>query len=237
MFSETPELYDAIYGAWKDYGAESERVARLLREVAPGARSVLDVGCGTGEHAVRLQRDHGYRVHGVDIEPGFVELARGKLPEATFTVGDMASFDVGARFDVVMCLFSSIGYVETVERLEATLQRFRAHLRPDGVAVVEPWFEPADWHPGRVYVHTAEAGALQVVRMSHSRVEGSVSKLEFHYLIGGGEGIDHRIEHHSLGLFTREEMTHAFSGAGFDEVRFDPEGLIGRGLYVAHAEG
>jgi len=45
MFSKAPEFYDAIYGAFKDYDAEAERVAQLLQEAAPTARRILDVGC------------------------------------------------------------------------------------------------------------------------------------------------------------------------------------------------
>ena len=233
MFSEAPELYDLIYGSFKDYGSESAAVAGLLKKRAPEARTLLDVGCGTGEHARHLQASHGYRVDGLDIEPGFVDLARSKLPDSRFWVEDMAGFDIGEAYDAVLCLFSAIGYVVTLERLETALASFRAHLRPGGVALVEPWFEPDGWTPGRVYVHTSESEGLHVVRASHSIVKDSVSVLDFHYLIGRPEGIEHRTETHELGLFTRDQMLDCFQRAGFGHVEHDPEGLIGRGMYVA----
>jgi len=236
MFSQAPEFYDLIYGAFKDYAAEARTIAALVRRHAPHARTVLDVACGTGEHARHLQHDHGYTVHGLDIEPAFVELARAKVPSARFTEGDMAAFHLGARFDVVLCLFSSIGYLCDIERVERALACFREHLEPGGLAVVEPWFTPDAWHPGRVYVHSADSGGRHVVRMSRSTVEGHVSKLLFHYLLGGPDGIEHRVEHHALGLFTREEMTAAFARAGFGDVQYDPEGLTGRGLYLARPQ-
>ena len=235
MFSESPELYDLIYGSFKDYEAEAAQVADLLGRVAPDAKTVLDVGCGTGEHARILRAAHGYEVHGLDIEPGFVELARQKVPESRFWAGDMAGFSLGTTFDAVICLFSSIGYVGSTERLVVALESFRAHLNPGGVAVVEPWFEPQAWHPGRVYVHRSESDSLHIVRMSHSDVRDRVSLLEFHYLIGTEKGVEHRTEHHDLALFTREEMMRAFGAAGFEEVAHDPKGLIGRGLYTARA--
>lgn len=237
MFSETPELYDLIYGSFKDYEAESRKVAELLSAVAPGAHTILDVACGTGGHAVHLQLDHGYSVHGLDIEPRFVVLARAKVPEARFSEGDMVTFDLGTRFDVVLCLFSSIGYVKSVPRLEEALRRFRAHLHPGGVVVVEPWMSPDQWEAGRVYVQAVEGESLHVVRMSHSTVDNGVSKLEFHYLLGGHGGIEHRHEAHEMGLFTHEQMRTALRTAGFVDVDLDEEGLTGRGLWVARAPG
>lgn len=233
MFSKAPELYDVIYGAFKDYHGEAARIAQLLRDVAPNARRLLDVGCGTGEHAVRLQRDHGFDVSGLDIEPAFVQRARAKLPSAEFWRADMADFDLNVQFDAVVCLFSSIGYLTDLRRLEAAARCFLRHLSPGGVVVVEPWFPPESWQPGRVYLHTGQIDGGHVVRMSHSTVEGRVSKLKFHYLIGTSEGIDHRVEHHELGLFAASELTGAFGRAGFTSIRYDPEGLTGRGLLIA----
>lgn len=233
MFSETPELYDVIYGSFKDYQAEAANVARLLRARAPDARTILDVACGTGEHARYLAEDHGYAVHGLDIEPAFVELARRKVPSATFWRADMADFALDARFDVILSLFSSIGYLCTMERVERAFRCFRRHLEPGGLLVVEPWFAPDAWSPGRVHLHTAEAEGMRVVRMSHATVDGRISRLDFHYLIGSATGIDHRREIHELGLFTVGETRQALAAAGFRDVAHDGEGLTGRGLFTA----
>lgn len=116
MFSETPELYDLIYSSFKDYAFESQAIATLLGELAPHCREVLDVACGTGEHARHLQSTHGYHVDGLDIDPGFLELARTKLTGSTLWQGDMADFSLSKSYDAILCLFSSIGYVKTPKR-------------------------------------------------------------------------------------------------------------------------
>jgi ubiquinone/menaquinone biosynthesis C-methylase UbiE len=66
MFSETAELYDLIYASFKDYVTESDRLAALITRVRPGARTVLDVACGTGEHARLLREHHRLAVDGID---------------------------------------------------------------------------------------------------------------------------------------------------------------------------
>src|SRR5512144_2010387 len=83
MFTASAELYDLIYGAFKDYAAETTQVAELLRRVNPRCASVLDVACGTGEHARRLA-DHGFRVDGLDLNPAFLSIARKKHPAGRF---------------------------------------------------------------------------------------------------------------------------------------------------------
>lgn len=232
MFSESAAFYDVVYGQFKDYSEECARVGALLREHAPEARRLLDVGCGTGEHARGLTQ-LGYRVDGLDLEPVFVEIASGKVPEGAFYRGDMLDFSLGQRYDAVLCLFSSIGYVRTIENVARALSRFREHLAPAGVVIVEPWFEPAAWQKGLVHASLAEGEGVKVCRISSSQVRDGLSVLEFHYLIGRETGIEHRRELHELGLFTADEMKGAFEDAGLEVVRHDPVGLIGRGLYIA----
>lgn len=235
MYSESTELYDFIYGELKDYPAESARVAALLKETCPGAKRLLDVGCGTGRHAAHLASDHGYQVDGLDIESGFLEIARTRCPEGGFYRGDMASFDLGRVYDAVLCLFSSIGYVRTLDRLKLAARSIRKHVAPGGTALVEPWFTPDGFQAGSLYAHTVDQKDLKICRVSRSEVRDRVSWLEFHYLVADSEGIKHLDEEHELGLFTQDEMFEAFRGAGFEEVDLDADGLIGRGLYIARA--
>jgi len=233
MFSESVELYDLIYSQLKDYPAEAAVVATKLEELMPGLRTILDVGCGTGEHARHLA-GRGYSVDGIDIEPRFVEMARTKST-GTFVCADMMTFDLGRTYDAVLCLFSSIGYVRTLDGVLAALQRFRAHLGSGGIVLVEPWFTPEAMADATVHVHTAEGDGIRVARMSHTRIEGRLSRLTFEYMVGRASGIERASEVHELGLFTVPEMEQAFSESGFD-VEFDPDGLTGRGLYVGRVE-
>ena len=234
MFSASAELYDLIYSTFKDYPAEARQLAGLIRRAHPRARTVLDVACGTAEHARLLTEEHGFQVDGLDLDPGFVRIAERKLPSGRVHAGDMTAFDLPGRYDVVLCLFSSIGYVRTPENLRRALACFRAHLAEGGIVLVEPWFSPEVMQPGRVDVLTAEAEGLAVCRMSQIDVEGRLSRLHFHYLLGRATGIEHLTEVHDLGLFTVAETLEAFAAAGM-RAEHDPQGPSGRGLYVARA--
>jgi SAM-dependent methyltransferase len=236
MFDQTAALYDLIYASFKDYVAESDRLAALIARVRPGARTVLDVACGTGEHARLLHERHGLRVDGIDLQPEFAGIAAEKNPGGRFVVADMCDFDLGRRYDVVMCLFSSIGYLRTIDRVTQAIGRFRAHTAPGGVIIVEPWFAPGILQDGRTSTDIGERDGIRVARRARTEVDGRLSRLHFDYDV-----VDHgrpyqAAEVHELGLFTPDEMIAAFESNGLT-VEYDPVGLIGRGLYVARDAG
>jgi SAM-dependent methyltransferase len=231
MFSRSTRLYDAIYASIRDYPREAAELDRLIQERRPGARTLLDVACGTGAHLEHLT---GYDAEGLDLDPEMLAVARKRLPKVAFHEGDMVDFDLGKRFDAIVCMFSSIGYVRSEERLRSAIAAMAHHLEPGGVLVVEPWLSPEVWvdrHVGAVFVDEPE---LKIARMNVGQREGDVSIFEFEYLVGTPNGLERFNERHELGLFTVEQYLKAFRAAGL-EVDHDPEGPMGRGLYIASA--
>ena len=231
MFSASAEYYDLIYFSFKDYAAEVALVVNRLRGLNPRCRTVLDVGCGTGEHAKRLAAE-GFSADGIDIEPAFVRIASRKHPAGRFVQADMSDFALGQRYDVVLCLFSSIGYLCTLDRVTRALICFSDHLEPGGVMLVEPWLPPGVLDPEKRFTETAESGGVKVTRRSHVEIIGTLSRLFLDYEIEEHGLTRHLSEVHELGLFTTEEMTQAFHAAGLN-VEHDAKGLIGRGLFIA----
>ncbi|PZA08105.1 MULTISPECIES: class I SAM-dependent methyltransferase [unclassified Meiothermus] len=221
-------LYDRIY-SYKDYRAEAGAVHALIQRVNPGAKSLLEVACGTGKHLEHLKAH--YQAVGLDLETEQLEEARRRNPEVPFYQGDMRTFDLGRTFDAVTCLFSAIGYAGGVEGLEAAVCTMARHLNPGGVLLLEPWLLPEVWQNNRPHALFVDEPDLKVARMNVSRQEGRESVLEFHYLIATPQGVESFTEELRLFLFTQEEYLEAFRRAGL-EVEHDPQGLTGRGLYV-----
>lgn len=235
MHRNSQRYYDLLYTAQgKDYRAEAQAIADLIRDHRPDAQTVLDVGCGTGRHAKILRDEFGLAVDGVDIDPDMIAIARKANPDAHFDVGDMCDFDTGRKYDAVISMFSAIGYVRTLDNIERALERMRAHTSENGLVVVEPWIEPQDFTGGKTFMDTAEDGAMKLCRMSRNEVENRLSRIFFHWQVCTPESVERFDETLELGLFTREEMLGAFAKAGLDATYDRAEGRFAdRGLYVA----
>ena len=232
MFTPSAHLYDTIYlSRGKNYAAEAESIHQLIQHnLRSAGNRLLDVACGTGLHTQYL-REY-YQVEGLDLDARMLEAAKQKCPELIFHLGDMRHFELGRQYDVITCLFSSIGYVGTLEGLNQAVANFDRHLKPGGLMFIEPWFTPDTWHPGDIHATFVDEPRLKISRMNTSEREGNLSYFVFHYLVGTPEGIQYFTERHELGLFTVEQYVSAFLSCGLD-VEHDPLWLNGRGLYMA----
>jgi ubiquinone/menaquinone biosynthesis C-methylase UbiE len=232
MYSKSARYYDAIY-AFKDYAKEAEHLHALILEHKRGdGVRLLDVACGTGNHLTHLN-DH-YEIEGVDLDEQMLEIARRKHPDVAFHQGDMLDFNLDQSFDVVTCLFSSIGYVKTVARLNQAMANMGRHLVPGGLLIVEPWLTPETYQPGTVHATFVDEPELKIARINVSQVEDGISVFDMHHLVGTPQGVEHFVERHELGLFTHEQYLASFLEAGLETV-FDDEGLTGRGIYIGCA--
>ncbi len=207
-----------------------EKQESLIRERVPRAKTLLDVACGTGRHLEYLARNSGFDCTGVDLDEEMLAIARDRVPGVTLQTGDMRDFDLNARFDVVACLFSSIGYTRTVEHMNHAVANMASHVVPGGILVVEPWITPESWIVGKAHSSTAETNEFIVTRMMVAEpVERG--RVVFEYLIGDSSGISRISETHEMGWFTHMEYMSAVQKAGLIAEHVQP-GLTDRGLYV-----
>lgn len=231
-YTRAAVLYDAVYGH-KAYADEAAMLRALVERERPAARTLLEVGCGTGGHLVHL-REH-FACEGVDLSPAMLDVARAKLPGIELGLADMRDFALPRRFDVVASLFSVIGYVRSVEELEAATATMAKHLEPGGVLVVEPWFTPAQWRPGaNIHALHVDRDDLKVSRMTVSGQRGRFAITPMHHLVATLEGVEHFVETHELFLAEADECRAALAKAGLEHVRYEPDVFV-RGAWIGRA--
>ncbi|HEX7132836.1 MAG TPA: class I SAM-dependent methyltransferase [Iamia sp.] len=216
-YGRSAAAYDLIYdGIGKDYEAEAAEVAVLIRDRRPEARTLLDVACGTGAHLLHLQ--HDFTVAGVELSAHMADRARRRLPGVEVHEGDMRLFDLGRRYDVVTCLFSSIGYTRTPDDLQRAVAAMARHLEPRGVLVIDAWLTPEGWADGHIDAVAATEEGRAVARTSRSWRMGRTSVLDMTWVVTTPSGTDTFAERHELGLFTTDETRASLEAAGLVDV-------------------
>jgi SAM-dependent methyltransferase len=148
-FGDYASYYDGLYRD-KDYRAEAAFVLGLVRRNCPQARTLLELGCGTGAHAEHLSAS-GVRIHGVDRSAAMLELARARkeklAPEIAgrmvFSPGDVREIRLPETFDAVVSLFHVVSYQVGNQDLRDCFATAKHHLLPGGVFVFDCWYGPA----------------------------------------------------------------------------------------------
>jgi SAM-dependent methyltransferase len=215
--------YDALYHD-KDYAAECDLIEDVFHAFAPGAvKRVLDLGCGTGAHAIRLA-GRGYDVVGVDRSPDMLRRARERGSGARFQQCDIAALEVDETFDAVLIMFAVLGYLADNRSLEAALRGARSHLTAGGLLFADVWYGPAvlAQRPSeRVKVIDTPTGG-QVIRAASSQLDSrrDVCTVEYHlWRLEDGKLTAEVRERHPMRYFFEPEL-HAFlSNAGFELLR------------------
>ena len=232
LYEELAPYYDQIYH-WKDYRKEASKIRALIHDFQLSTgKDLLDVACGTGRHLSYLRRY--FDCMGIDASEKMLRLARENAPGVQFSKGDMLDFDAGRQFDVVLCLFSSIGYLKTAGDARKALLNFANHLKKGGVMIVEPWLRKSEWRDKSVSLQSYNGDSAKIARVSFAWAKGDFSELDEHYLIGvKGKGVKHVRDLQRLKFFEVEPTLHILRKAGLD-ARFSDDSLMpGRGLLIA----
>lgn len=174
-FRDYARVYDIIYRK-KDYRKECLYLDRVFRRYAGiPVKDVLDVACGTGNHAIRLAV-MGYRVFGQDISKSMLKEARRKclgLKNIKITgCFAMEKFLSTRKFDACVAMFSSVDYILKINMLKRAFKNIYACLKPGGVFTFDFWnadcvVKNFSTHKQGVFV--SDAG--KVVRLSKTSLD------------------------------------------------------------------
>jgi SAM-dependent methyltransferase len=163
------ERYASRFRALAERGEDVHGEATFVARLLPPPARVLDAGCGTGRVAVRLH-ELGYDVVGVDVDASMLDIARAEAPELDWRHADLASFDLGETFDLVLVAGNTVPLLEE-GTLAAACERLAAHTVPDGLVVcgfgLDDAHLPGDCPPtplADVDAAMAAAGLLPVER-------------------------------------------------------------------------
>jgi SAM-dependent methyltransferase len=216
--------YDTLYRD-KDYAAECDLIESQFREYGSGnVRRVLDLGCGTGNHAVPLV-ERGYQVTAIDRSAEMLERAKYKMegqPGAgnlRLQCADIRDLDLKQTFDAVLIMFAVLGYQLTNEDVIAALRTARRHLTPGGLLIFDVWYGPAVLaeRPSQ-RVKVVNRGDGQILRVSSGTLDTRRHLCRVDYLLWVLEGdrlVCHTEESHSMRYFFPLELDLFLQATGF----------------------
>ena len=212
-FSEISAYYDEMYVNENHYKEEVDRIVELVNRYNPGAKSILDIACGTGAQAKYLA-EH-YAVTGLDLSPEMVAIAKAKVPAGKFLVGDMCAFSLGVCFDAAVNLYGSIGFAEDLDAMKASIKCVYDHLYDGGMFILTPWSTKETFKEGLVAKSRAEMPNGFCRMESVQRISDNKIQVQMHHLVAHDLQITYHKNESMVSLFSEAEYRSAIEEAGF----------------------
>ena len=232
MYKELAKYYDLIYKG-KDYKKEADKIKKLISRYKKSVgNNLLEAGCGTGYHLKFFENE--FSCVGTDINRKMLDIAKKNVKKSVLKRLNMIDFRLNKQFDVILCLFSSIGYVKNYSNLKKTINNFANHLKKGGIIIIEPWFEKSKYKTGVPWMSAYDGNDIKIARLNVSKVKNGTSILDFHFLIAEkNKDVKYFVDRHRLGLFDIEKTLEIMKENGLKSM-FLKNGLMkDRGLYIA----
>lgn len=212
--------YDTIY-SWRDYEDTCQSLSTLFQNRLKPPRSLLDLGCGTGGHAVLLAQ-RGYFVVGVDSSADMIRQARENAKrehvDAHFVVADMRRFRLHRTFEAAFSLFGAFSYLTTDKDVTDTLSAVRSHLVPGGLLVFDTLCAPGNETGIKQGYRVAEEGERRAVVFSETETSPATRQIALRLnclVLDKNRVVNQFRETHSLRVFAQDEIKQFLDANGF----------------------
>jgi SAM-dependent methyltransferase len=176
---------------------------------------VLDLCCGQGRHAVELAK-HGCTVTALDLSEEYLALANQAAGEAGVALetvrADMREIPFSDRFDAVINMFSSFGYLESEEEDARVLAAIRRALRSGGVALLD--LLNRDWVVANYETEDSHADPDGTVYLEHRRLDLETSRNHVSFTVVAPDGSRREVDGHHIRLYTLREVRGMLDAAG-----------------------
>ena len=139
-------------------------------------------------------------------------------------------FRLRRKFDVILCLYSTICLVRTYRNLERAIRNFSSHLRRGGVIIIESdSFSHSESPLPYVNLVTAESADTKIAKLEYYQRRGNVLIEREDYLVAErGKGIRHYADLQYAGMFGLKRTTQVMEGAGLEPIFL--RGALHRGV-------
>lgn len=221
LYSELAEYYFSI----ESKNREIQNDIILIRSYLNGLDqpSILDLGCGTGEHLNALKK-FGVRGVGIDNSPEMLKIARRRYPSGIdFINKSFNNFDYYNEFDAVLCLFGSMVYLLNDKDVDSFFWNTWRALKPGGIGIFEIWHSnPVRKIRNKPLTHVSETEYNNVVIQRERGFEiieetkRTIVKVDYLYKVNTPSSSDVYSDTHIMRAFTLDEITTFINANGFE---------------------
>ncbi len=225
------EFYDHLYHD-KDYEKECDFIETAFNKYGCRVKTILDLGCGTGGHALILN-ERGYHIVGVDRSREMIRLARRKLkdkkkkPTVEFIQGDITDINLNQKFDAVISMFAVMGYQTANPALAGACSVAASHLATGGLFIFDCWYGPAvlTEKPGMRIREAVSNDHEKIIRFTEPVIDTFAHTVETRFKawkIKGNRLISETRESHLMRFLFPQEIRYYLETAGFRDIRLCP---------------
>ena len=231
IFSDYAIYYNLLYQD-KDYCGEAKYAFEIFTHNGCKPKTLLDLGCGTGRHALEMAR-HAISVTGIDLSKSMLDIGIKMLSEqnpADFPValpnllhGDARSFRLQKKFDAVISLFHVMSYQNTEADTLLVMQTAKEHLNPGGLFFFDFWYGPGVLtDPPTKREKIIEDNKTKVIRLATPVHKVNDNIVEVHYnvsLINKKTRLNSSLcECHSMRYWFLPELCYLANQSGFSVI-------------------
>ncbi|MFC2019186.1 methyltransferase domain-containing protein [Chloroflexota bacterium] len=219
--------YDLLYRD-KDYEAECNFIEAIFNKFSSiPVDTVLELGCGTGGHAIHLAKEH--RVTGIDRSEAMIGRAKEKgvgNPNLDFRIMDIRQAELNRKFDACIAMFAVMNYITSTKDILETLVKVRQHLKKGSVFTFDFWNGLAVLRilPS-ARVKEVEDRGIRLIRTVEPELNAIEHLCDVHYhllVIQDDNLLEEFKETHTVRYFFPQEITHYLEDCGFEVLKICP---------------
>jgi SAM-dependent methyltransferase len=221
--------YDYLYKD-KDYEKECDFIGRVFKKFSGRVETILDLGCGTGGHALILAK-RGYEVLGVDCSQEMLDIAITKAGKRNLSIefirDDITDIRLHRKFDAVISMFAVMSYQTTNSALAKVCKIGREHLVPDGLFIFDCWHGSAvlTEKPTVCIKEVKLNNKEKIIRFTEPILNAVTHTVETRFKvlkIQDGHLICETNESHLMRFLFPMEIKYFLEVAGFKKIEFCP---------------
>lgn len=207
-------VYDHLFTTER---AEKEAAfAERALELKAGAR-ILDLCCGQGRHSVLFAR-RGFQVTGLDLNPACLDMTQKSALAANVALetiaADMRQIPFHDRFDAVVNMYSSFGYLESEAEDLKVLESAAKAIRPRGRLMLD--MLNREWAVANYIQNDWHSGADGTLYVEHRELDLASSRMHVTFTIIGPQGGRRDSVGHHIRLYTLTETARLLDQVGLE---------------------